>query len=259
MKSIVLIGSGNVATRLALALHKTDYQILQIYNHHIGSAKVLAKKLGCTVTSSLAKLMPADLYIIAIKDDAIESLATHLSQLQIIPKQAIVVHTSGSQSSTLLEKCASNYGVLYPLQTLKKNVAIDFFNVPFAVLGNTPANRKKLHQLARNISKKTIVVNDKQRLALHVAAVFANNFTHHLLVNAQQICATNHLQWELLQPLIERTFIQAKEKNLADLQTGPAIRNDKKTIASHVAQLKANPKAALLYKVITKSIQESNH
>ena len=256
LKTIVFIGAGNVATRLGLALLKTDYQCIQVYNHHLSAAKVLAKQLNCAATASLKQLMEADLYIIAVKDDAVASIAKELATLQLIPKKAIVVHTSGSQPSLLLKPIGAHFGVLYPLQTLKKKVSIDFFYVPFAVLGNDASTKNKLHQLARNISKKTFIINDKQRLALHVAAVFANNFSHHMLVQAQQLCIKHNLQWEILQPLIERTFTQAKEKNLAQLQTGPAIRNDKKTIQSHLAIIKDDPTASSLYKLLTKSIQE---
>ncbi len=257
MKSIVLLGAGNVATRLALALHKTDYQIIQVYNQHIGAAKILAKKVSCSATSNLSKLAAADLYIMAVKDDAIPVLANQLKALQIIPPKAIVAHTSGSQSSLILESLTKHFGVIYPLQTLKKNRAIDFFEVPIAILGNTTTVRRKLHQLGRTISKQTIIISDKQRLALHVAAVFANNFTHHMLVMAQAICIRHHLKWELLQPLIERTFIQAHEKNLVQLQTGPATRNDEKTIASHMLLLSSSKEVKAMYKMITKSIQSA--
>ncbi|MEY2898736.1 MAG: hypothetical protein RL138_789 [Bacteroidota bacterium] len=242
MKRIVIIGTGNVATRLAKALHKTAYEVVQICGRTPASVRKLAKQVDAKACTDFSKIESADLYVVAVKDDAIATLAKELKHLKTIAPKAIIVHNSGSVASTVLKVTGLAYGVLYPLQSLKKQVAIDFFHVPFGVTGDSPKTRKVLHELARNLSKQTFVISDEQRMALHIAAIFANNFTHYMLVQAQQLCKEHKLQWDLLFPLIEHTFKQARQADLALLQTGPASRKDEQTMKSHVAFLKKHNK-----------------
>ncbi len=259
MKRIVILGTGNVATRLAKALHKTAYEIVQVYGRTPTSTRKLAKQVEAKACNDLLKIEVADLYVVAVKDDAISSLAKELKHLKTIAPKAIIVHNSGSVASTALKVTGIAYGVLYPLQSLKKQVAIDFFHVPFGVTGDSPKTRKALHELARNLSKKTFVISDEQRMALHIAAIFANNFTHYMLVQAQQLCKEHKLQWDLLYPLIEHTFKQAKQTDLALLQTGPASRKDTQTLKAHSAFLKKNNKAQeKVYRLMSEMIAANN-
>ncbi len=259
MKRIVILGTGNVATRLAIAFHKTAYEVVQIYGRTPASTRKLAKQVDAKACTQLEKLEPADLYVIAVKDDAIESLAKELSLIHTLAPKGIIVHTSGTVSSQVLRKLGIAYGVLYPLQSLKKQVAIDFFHVPFGVTGDTIKTRKALHELARNLSKQTFIISDEQRMALHIAAIFANNFTHYMLVQAQQLCKEHKLDWRLLFPLIEHTFKQAKQADLAQLQTGPASRNDKKTLKAHDTFLKKQNKSQeKVYRLMSEMIGVKN-
>lgn len=259
MKRIVILGTGNVATRLAKALHKTAYEVVQVYGRSTASARKLAKQVEARPCSNLEQLEAADLYVVAVKDDAIATLAKELRHLKVLAPKAIIVHNSGTVSSKVLSEIGISYGVLYPLQSLKKEVAIDFFHVPFGVTGDSPKTRKALHELARNLSKQTFVISDEQRMALHIAAIFANNFSHYMLVQAQQLCSEHKLDWNLLYPLIEHTFKQARQKNLKELQTGPASRNDKKTLQTHTHFLKSHNKSQeKVYRLMSEMIGAKN-
>jgi predicted short-subunit dehydrogenase-like oxidoreductase (DUF2520 family) len=195
---IVLLGSGNVATHLGAALKAAGNEILQVWSRYPANAKVLAGKLDSEFTSDFSSLNPsADLYILAVSDDAIPTLAAEFK----FPGK-LLVHTSGTTGIDFLRNAPSETGVLYPLQTFSKNKPVDFSAVPIVVEGSTPEVTKMLTSLASEISRKVIQLELQQRRALHVAAVFACNFSNHLYTIAQEILKDNRLDFNLIRPLI---------------------------------------------------------
>jgi predicted short-subunit dehydrogenase-like oxidoreductase (DUF2520 family) len=256
-KSIVLIGSGNVATQLGLALLEAGYNILQVYSRTKKSANKLATLLKATATDSVEKINTiADIYIIAVKDDAIANVT---NQLKL--KDKITVHTSGSIDMKILKNTSKNYGVFYPLQTFSKNKKTDFKNIPICLEGSNTDTLKVLRSLADSISNNVQKVNSEQRKQIHLAAVFACNFTNHFYTIAENILHEQKLSFDILKPLIIETADKIKENSPSRMQTGPAIRKDKRVIQTHMIQthmkLLRSKKLKQLYKLISENIIDS--
>jgi predicted short-subunit dehydrogenase-like oxidoreductase (DUF2520 family) len=166
---ITIIGAGNLASNLALALYDAGYRIHQVFSQTKKNASLLAKKLSAEATTDLAKIAEtSNIYIIAVKDDAIAEVAKHL-QL----KNQIVVHTSGSISMEVLKNCSKNYGVFYPLQTFSKNKTVDFKTIPICVEASNKTTATTLQYFAKSISGTVEKINSEQRRKIHLAAVFA--------------------------------------------------------------------------------------
>ena len=251
MQSIVLIGSGNVATHLGIALKKSGCKIIQVYSPNKTHALALAKKLKtkfCTTIEAISQ--EADLYIMAVKDDAIKEVSQKL-----ILKNKIIVHTSGSASIDVLKNVSKNIGVFYPLQTFSKNTKLDIKQVPFCIEANNKATEKFLLKLAQTISFHANIVNSEQRKTIHVAAVFACNFTNYLFSVSEKILNNHQIPFDILKPLIYETIYKIEKHSPSQVQTGPAKRNDKKTIKAHLEFLKNYPEYKMLYKKISDGIQ----
>ena len=247
--TIVFIGAGNVAKQLGLALKKVNHTIVQVYSKHRSSSKKLAKLLKCDHTISPEKInRTADIYIIAVNDDAIVEVA---KQLNVSDK--IVIHTSGSVAMDVLKSTSKNSGVFYPLQTFSKNKKIDFKNVPICLEANNTKTYKTLEQVAKSISNNVQKINSEQRINIHIAAVFACNFTNHFYSIANDILQTNKLSLDIIKPLIAETAEKIKNNPPTKMQTGPAIRGDKKTMDKHLKML-TNKNYKQLYQLISKSI-----
>jgi predicted short-subunit dehydrogenase-like oxidoreductase (DUF2520 family) len=250
---IVFIGAGNVATCLSKALSKKA-EIIQVYSKTGASAQKLANILGCSFTYDLKKINSgADVYIVAVKDDSIEKVATHLRL-----KDKLVIHTSGSVEIASLKKASSNYGVMWPLQTFSKNSVLKK-NIPFCIEASSKKAQKLIGELVSEMGGTAYSINSKQRAKLHLAAVFANNFTNHMYVAANKIPKDVHIPFDILLPLIHETINKLDKGTPIINQTGPAARGDKKTIKKHEKLLKNNPQYLALYKLLTKSIQHSAH
>ncbi|MDF2436294.1 MAG: oxidoreductase [Bacteroidota bacterium] len=246
---IILIGAGNVATQLGLALYNAGYKISQVYSKTKSSSSALAKKLKAESITDLKKLNDdASIYIIAIKDDAIAEIA---KQLKL--KDQIVVHTSGSVSVDVLKRISENYGVFYPLQTFTKDKKVNFKAVPLCIEGNNKSTSTTLQYFAKSISSNVKVINSEQRKVIHLAAVFACNFSNHMYAIAEDLLKENKLSLDLLKPLIEETALKIKDHSPAKVQTGPAIRGDKKVMEGHLKMLKGEEKK--IYKIISEHIK----
>lgn len=247
---ITIIGSGNIATQLGLALLKAGHEIVSVYSKNYSHATVLAKTLHAqALKNSIEISTNTDLILIAVNDDAIEDVAAALRKTN-----AIVTHTSGSVSIDVLIKYFKNCGVLYPLQSINKNRKIVFKNVPVCVEGSNKIAGQKLLELASSVSKNIFQLNSKQRLAVHVAAVFANNFSNHVMHLAEEILKENNLPFNLLRPLIATTAKKVQDDLPSQIQTGPAKRNDIQTIEKHLAFLKGDEVKRKIYKMMSESI-----
>ena len=248
--SISIIGAGNLATQLGLALHKEGYLISQVYSRSQKNASLLSKKLKAEAISDLKKLSSdSTIYIIAVKDDALELVA---KQLKL--KDKIVVHTSGSVSMEVLKKSSKNYGVFYPLQTFSKEKKSDFKIIPICIEANNSNTSTTLEYFAKSISGNVKRVNSEQRKKIHLAAVFACNFSNHMYAIAEQLLGKDKLSLDLLKPLIEETANKIKNARPSKVQTGPASRNDKKTMDAHLKLLSKDKNLQKMYELISKSI-----
>ena len=254
INSIVFIGSGNVATRLAIALHLAGKTILQIYNRSEQRASTLAIKLGVEFTTDVSAInREADMYILSVSDNALEEVINKLDL-----NDQFIVHTSGTSPMDSLSKF-SNHGVFYPLQTFSTEVSISFKNVPLCLQANSIENLELLQGLAYAISENVQQINSEQRRVLHVSAVFASNFTNYLYAVAEDILGKNDLSFELLKPLIEETAEKLKAHAPHEAQTGPARRNDRKIIEEHLGILAKYPEYHKIYKLISEQIKRKHH
>lgn len=249
MIKIVLIGSGNVAHHLIEAFAKSKIvDVTQVFSRQKESVSPLFD--SNKITDDYNNLAKADLYIIAVSDDAI---ATVSSQLTF--KNRLVVHTSGSVSLDVLDK-KNRKGSFYPLQTFSKKKAVDFSQIPICLESENDSDFELLDKVAQSISNTVFKINSEQRKALHVSAVFVNNFVNHLYQMGNEICEANKVPFQILKPLILETANKVMSLSPAAAQTGPAIRNDKQTIASHLDFL-LDENQKNIYTILTQSIQNN--
>ncbi|HSH52608.1 MAG TPA: DUF2520 domain-containing protein, partial [Bacteroidales bacterium] len=216
---IVIIGAGNVATHIALALKRNGYFIRTIYSKTEKSAQSLAIKISAPFTTQL-KTLPdnAGIYIISVKDTVIEDIAQNLKI-----KNGMVVHTAGSVSMSVFEPYFKNFGVFYPLQTFTKTRKLEFSEIPLCIEANNSNSENKLLNLAQSLSKKVALINSEKRKILHLAAVFACNFTNHMYNIGFQLLYEKNINFNILHPLMNETAKKANDMNPLDAQTGPAI------------------------------------
>lgn len=249
MISITILGTGNVAKHLFDAfMVNNDIEIIQIYGRTENALSQFNHQVN--TTTDLSKLKAADIYLVAISDDAIAEVSKLL-----VDKKGLIAHTSGSVAINVLPKKNSR-GVFYPLQTFSAHRKVNFKEIPICIEAENEADFELLHQLASAISDKVIQINSDQRKALHLAAVFANNFTNHIYNIAQEICMQKSVPFELLLPLIKETAEKIQDLTPLEGQTGPARRNDKGTLKKHLAQLQKKEHKKI-YSLLSKSIQKT--
>jgi predicted short-subunit dehydrogenase-like oxidoreductase (DUF2520 family) len=249
MIKVSIIGSGNVAQHLIQVFQlNSQIELVQVVARDI---KKVAHLLDSNrITSDYTQLQEADLYIIAVSDDAIAEVSSALPF-----KNRLIAHTSGTVA---LDSLNSNNrpAVFYPLQTFSKDKPIDFKSVPICLEAENEKDVQILKQLAHSISNAVYEINSEQRKALHVAAVFVNNFVNYLYQMGNEICDANAIPFEILKPLIQETANKIATLSPKNAQTGPAKRNDLKTIAAHEEFLKDENQAAI-YKLLTQSLQNN--
>lgn len=245
MISVVILGSGNVASQLIKAFLKIDtVNLKQVYTRNQEDINTLKDSINTTNDISLLK--QADVTIIAVSDDAISSISSHI-------KNSFVVHTSGSVDMKSLNNIGRK-GVFYPLQSFSKKKKIDFKNIPICLESETNEDLLKLEELVSLLQSKSYILSSHQRKKIHVAAVFANNFSNHMYTIANEICEKYNIPFDILHPLIEETSNKIKNLTPEKAQTGPAKRNDAETIENHLNLL--SEKQQEIYLKITQSIQE---
>ena len=231
-EKIVLVGAGNVATHLGTALRGAGYRVLQVFSRTEESASALAGKLNCPYTTDINQVVPdAELYVVSVKDAVLAEVIPPLVRRN--PK-ALFVHTAGSMPMDVWKGEAVHYGVLYPMQTFSKSRAVDFSTVPFFI--------------------KVYEATSEQRRYLHIAAVFACNFTNHMYALAHRLLDSHGLPFEVMLPLIDETARKVHELPPLEAQTGPARRYDENVIGKHLEMLADEPRLAELYEKISQSI-----
>lgn len=248
---IVLIGAGNLATNLGYAFMQNGLPLRAVYSRTKTSASLLGNRLNVPATDRLEELPEdADLYVYAVKDDALESLATRMHA-----PQALHVHTAGSISLQVFgdkPRC----GVLYPLQTFSRDRHVAFHNIPVFVEGNTPEATQCLRAVAEEISTRVYEADSVQRARLHLAAVFACNFANRMYAIADDLIRGAGLPFDVLLPLIDETAAKVHELAPAEAQTGPAVRYDRKVMDRHKAML-SDEDIRFLYEMVSENIHRA--
>jgi len=250
MISITIIGSGNVAQHLIKAIaHATDLELIQVVARN--TTELVPLVAIEKISTDFSHLLPADLYLLAISDDAIASVS---DALQL--KDKLVAHTSGSVPITALNANNRN-AVFYPLQTFTKNKEVNFKKIPICLESQYPEDLILLQKVAQHLSDEVFEINSNQRKSLHVAAVFVCNFVNHLYQIGNAICEENQVPFDILKPLILETASKIEHLSPSEAQTGPAKRKDTLTINSHLSFLKEDYQKEI-YKILTKSIIDND-
>jgi predicted short-subunit dehydrogenase-like oxidoreductase (DUF2520 family) len=264
---ISIIGTGNVAFHLGKRLKEQGIQIEEIIGRDPQKTPWLANLLDTTWTTDFTNVKKtSDLYIIAVNDSAIENVAFRLSgQL----RDAFIVHTSGTTPSTVLKPYFKNFGTLWPLQTFSLTSQPDFERIPIFINSTqqttfdnqiTPPQYPSdfLHFIAEKISPRVYELSDADKMTLHLAAVFVNNFTNHLFKIGADIVEKQQLPFDVLLPLIEETVNKIRHNAPDAMQTGPARRGDDTTISKHLDFLeKHTPQYELIYTVLSIGINKN--
>ncbi|NOU59588.1 Rossmann-like and DUF2520 domain-containing protein [Marinifilum caeruleilacunae] len=250
INQVIILGAGNLATQLAIALNDAGVDILQIYSRTKESASALAQRVNANPVTELNKIQKnADLYIFALSDKALQPV---LDQLAI--PIGNVVHTAGSIPMDVFENYSENYGVFYPLQTFSKNRKVDFSKIPICIEANSEYFQEDLFQLGERISDNLHEINSEQRKQLHLSAVFTCNFANHMYSIGQKLLAQKEVDFDLLKPLIEETAAKVQEMDPVSAQTGPAVRFDEEIMTKHENELKDIPDFQKLYRFVSESI-----
>lgn len=253
MSRITLIGSGNVAWHLGRVFVKAGHTIDVVYSRNFSNAEELAKLFpDCKATNALDfSRSKSELFIVALRDQAIEEVLSSA----ILPSAAVIAHTSGSVSMEVLRKFPK-YGVFYPVQTFTKGKETDLSEIPFGIEASDENTYRILTMLAQSVSKNVLPISSLQRKVLHLAAVFACNFTNHLFSVSHDILNGEKLNFDLLKPLVEETIQKAFEIGPQKAQTGPAIRGDEKIMEQHLDYLQQEPDLQQLYRLISEGIRK---
>lgn len=251
-RKVVMIGAGRVASQLAPALHAQGITFAQVYSRTLSSAQRLAQCIGSEAVDKLdAICCDADCYLVSLTDEALLQLAPLLTQGR---EEALWVHTAGSVPMQLFEGKARRFGVLYPMQTFSKEVAVDFSAVSLFIEASSSEPLQQLQQMASLLTTHVHIADSTQRKALHVAAVMACNFVNHCYAMAQRWLEQQGLPFEAMLPLIDETARKVHQLKPTEAQTGPAIRGDRQIIEAHLQLLATHPQLQYLYRALSESI-----
>lgn len=250
INSVSFIGSGRVATHLAQAFAQ-HIQVFQFYSRQFSHAQTLAKKIQAHAITDLNHLNLVDVLVIAVSDAEISNIATALKDINY---QGLVVHTSGSTHLNILKEQGLNAGVFYPLQTFSFEHQVDWKNTPLFIAAQDEQQQHLLLNLAEKISNRCYIYNSEQRLALHLAAVFACNFSNHCYDIAQQLLEQKHVDFNLLMPLIQATTQKLAQTSAYQNQTGPARRHDQNILDMHQDMLNQHTQWQQIYQLMSESI-----
>ena len=246
----MVLGAGNVATHISRHLHFAGHNITCIWSRSRARAQKLADEFGSAGTADPGKVPSgADFYLVAVPDRAIPDVTGKYRG-----SGGIWIHTAGAVSMDVLEKDFEEFGVFYPLQTLSADQMVSLEDTPFLVEGSGPQVTRQISALASSISETVIEMDSSSRLVIHMAAVFANNFSNHMVTIAERILKENKGDLELLAPILRETFSKMVRMGPENAQTGPALRNDQVTIQKHLELLKAYPEWEKLYTFVSRDI-----
>lgn len=246
---VALVGAGNLATNLAVALQEAGHTIVQVFSRTRQSAELLAERVGTSAITDLHQLASdADLYIVSISDSALSTL-----DYSAFPPQALVVHTAGSIPMDVIP--LSRRGVFYPMQTFSRQRIVDFSDIPIFVEASSEDDTTFLLDFARTINNKVYRLSSADRIYLHLAAVYCSNFVNHCYAMSEEILRQHGLPFSVMLPLVDEVAAKVHQVSPQEAQTGPAIRHDYNVIRHHLALLEDQPRLQEIYEIMSESIQ----
>ena len=253
--NIVMIGAGNLATQLSLALKESGQNILQVYSRTENHAQELAEKMGCAYTHHIDEISKkGDIYILSVKDDALSGIAATICGYN---KKAVFIHTAGSVPMDIFKNHATHYGVLYPMQTFSKNRKVDFRPIPCFLEASDGQTLELLQQLAATISDHVEMADSEKRKKLHLAAVFACNLTNHCYRLAERVLEAEQIDFHLYLPLIHETANKVTTLSPKEAQTGPMVRYDT-GVMNRQLELISDERTRQIYRLMAESIHEDS-
>ena len=251
---IVLLGAGNVATHLCRALHEAGHKVKAVYSRTLAHAQDVAQSVGAVPTTEVCDLPEADAYLFSVKDDALPTL---IGEVAALHPHAVCIHTAGSVPLSVFEGRAKQGGVLYPMQTFSKAVPVSFKNLPLYIEATDEQTLLLVTELAHSLSQNVTPLSSADRRYLHLAAVFACNFTNHCYALAEDIMGKVNLPFTDLLPLIEATTQKLRTTPPAQGQTGPAVRADYTVMNAQVDLLSDDTSTQQLYRLLSESIMRT--
>jgi len=250
---IAIVGAGNVASFFAKKFAAAGFTIVSIHSKNLAHAESLASEVQAIASNTLSTIgSDFDYLFFAVSDDALKACVAEVPA----SNNFCWLHTSGAMSKEIFAEKTNRYGVFYPLQTFTKSVALSQTIFPVLIESSSEEIQQALEKLAAQIQLPFQYADSDQRKNIHLAAVFACNFSNHLFQIASKILAEQHLPFELLLPLIQETVAKLNHLSPSAAQTGPAIRNDQAVISAHIALLKEHPQWAMVYQLLSAEIQK---
>ena len=251
--SVSIIGTGNVAHWFVYAFQKAGITLHQIYGRELTKCQKLAESCGAEAIHDLYKLKKnSDLYLFSIKDDCYEEVVS-----QIPFELPLAVLTSGTVSARVLAPVAPRFGTIYPCQTLNSGMDFSAVEVPLCIEGGDGETEALLLQLAARLSEKTLILHEEERRQLHLAAVFACNFTNALYGVAFDLLKNAKIEPTVLLPLLQNSLKKLNTMTPEEAQTGPAVRGDKKVIEKHLSMIQ-DPQQRAIYELLTEEIAQKS-
>lgn len=246
---ITIIGSGKVGSALACALNDAGHIINEICGRNKKTVAALSKKVKAKAVYAIKNISPeSDIYIICVNDSYITEVA---ASIPFTNKP--VVHTSGATPSNVLERF-NQFGIFYPVNSVSE-ATFSFNETPFCISSNNSRVTAKLKSLVKDLKGKSYVITDNQRLSVHLAAVFANNFSNALYQAAHDLIEQEQVPFEILKPIILATAEKITDHLPARVQTGPAMRGDNVTMQKHLQLLKGKPQLKKIYQLLSDLIR----
>jgi len=239
-----------VSLHISRHLYLAGHQVDCIWSRNYAEASRVAAASGSKAVGSPDEVPEnADFYLLAVSDSAIEEVASIFSG-----RKGIWMHAAGAVPLEILKDFFGEYGVFYPLQTFSAQKEVNLDEVPFLVEGNSPDIEEKIQRLAFNLSEKVMRMNSAERLRVHLAAVFANNFSNHMVTIATRLLKENGGDFSLLEPILKETFRKMLEVGPETAQPGPALRGDMETQSKHLELLKEHPEWEQIYAAVSRDI-----
>ena len=252
-KSFSIIGTGNMAWFLAEKLSAAGHHFVGVYGRNKLEANRIAETFNGVAYHSFSEIKDSEYHFcfIAVKDNAIAAMASQMNC-----SKTILIHTAGASSIAILQASAKHYGSFWPIYSIVQTHTSLPKDIPIAIEGNNLDTQNALLELAKSFSNNAFAASEKQRNTLHLAAVFANNFTNHLLAIAEDICDSEKISFNYLKPILKQTFDRLSSQTAKESQTGPAIRADVASMQSHLDLLKNQENYRLLYQSLSDSIRK---